>query len=168
MSVLRSTTAALWAFGYAYFVVQAAGCGTDATGVDECRDIEAARCEAAAFCGIVDDVEQCKRFYRDQCLHGLASGEQPGAPRVKECIATLHAAGTCAKEGKTALSECGAPVSGKTIHSKVCDVILHPEGAAECDFLASPVEVPDASPEASLDAATDTGAGGASSDATAD
>ncbi len=165
MKVLRSMTTAAWAFGYAFMVVHSTGCGTDAVGVDECRDIESARCEAGAFCGLVDDVGQCKRFYRDQCLHGLANGDRPGSPQVKACIATIRAAGQCAKDGAEDVSSCTA-LPSQTIHAKVCDVILRPEGAVDCDFLGAPVEIPDASPDVAADAAV--GADAASGDAGSD
>jgi hypothetical protein len=165
MSLFRSTTAALWAFGYTFMVMHAAGCGTEAIAVDECRDIESARCEAGAFCGLVDDVEQCKRFYRDQCLHGLASGDRPGSPQVKACIATIQAAGSCAKSGITTLADCKPAPSDTTVHSAVCDIVLHPEGVRECEFLASPVVLPDAAPDALPEAAApDSAAGDAGTD----
>ena len=66
MIPLRALTAGAASALTAFLVVHASGCGTDAIAVDECRDIENARCEAGKFCGFVDDVEQCKRFYR--CL----------------------------------------------------------------------------------------------------
>ena len=149
MGVSRPLAALAASFVYSFLVFHAAGCGTDAVGVDECRDIEEARCEAAQFCGIVDDVDQCKRFYRDQCLHGLAKGEQPGAPQVKSCVSSIQAAGSCAKNGVTELSSCDPKPSDKTALTKVCDVVLNPEKIAECEFLAVPVELPDAAPDTS-------------------
>lgn len=166
MTAFRLLTAAGLGFTYAFLVVNAAGCGTDAVGVDECRDIEQARCEAGAACGIVDDVDECKRFYRDQCLHGFSNGERPGAPQMKACLQTIKLAGECAKAGIENLADCPAPApTAKTVHTKVCDVILTPQGAQECDFLAEPVEVPDAAvesapPDATTGDAPGDGAGG--------
>jgi hypothetical protein len=156
---LRALTAGVASAALAFFVVHASGCGTDAVGVEECRDIESARCEAGKYCGLVDDVDECKRFYRDQCLHGMAAGERPGAPRVKECVATIRAAGACAKVGAKVLTECvaqGLPApSQKTYHVDACKIVEQPEGTAECDFLYKPVEVPDASPDVEPDATPD-------------
>lgn len=153
MVFVRPLTAGTLSALLAFLVVHASGCGTEAVGVDECRDIEEARCEAGQFCGLVDDVEACKRFYRDQCLHGLTSGERPGAPRVKECVATIKAAGECAKSGIETLADCPAPgPSLGTVHTKPCDIVKQPEGAQECDFLFKPVEVPDSGPDAEDDA----------------
>ncbi|HEU4536177.1 MAG TPA: hypothetical protein VFS00_18765, partial [Polyangiaceae bacterium] len=50
--------------------------GDESTAPEGCRDIEEARCEqAASSCPAlgVSDAEACTRFYRDQCLRGLAS-----------------------------------------------------------------------------------------------
>lgn len=168
MIPLRALTAGAAAALAAFFVVHASGCGTDAVGVEECRDIEEARCEAAQYCGLVasDEVDQCKRFYRDQCLHGMAAGERPGAPRVKKCVTTIRLAGECAKAGGKTLADCaaqGLTPSEKTYHTEACEIVQEPEGAAECEFLYKPVEVPDATPDADTDAGSD-----ASSDAPAE
>ncbi len=128
MGVSRPLFAMAAAFAYSFWCSSAAGCGTDAVGVDECRDIEEARCEAAQFCDIVDDVDACKRFYRDQCLHGLANGEQPGAPDVKKLRGEPSRTPVeCAKNGVENLADCDPKPSGKTALTKVCDVVLTPE-----------------------------------------
>jgi hypothetical protein len=144
------------------FVLVHAGCGSDAVGVDDCRDIENARCVAGEACGLVDDVDACKRFYRDQCLHGLTAGERPGKPRVDECVKAIETAGNCRKKGSEDLVDCDPVVSLKTGLTKVCDVVKKPELIAECDFLYKPVEVPDATPDTSSD---DGGSEGGNEDA---
>lgn len=152
MMRLRRLASATLSFALTFAVVQA-GCGTDAVGVDECRDIENARCEAGAHCGLVDDVEACKRFYRDQCLHGLTHS-RPGAPQVTACTQTILDAGECAQQGVTSIAECTALTGRLTVHTAVCDVVLKPQGIQSCEFLAAqPVVAPDAAsppPEASL------------------
>lgn len=119
-------------------VLAGPGCGTDAVGIDDCRDIERARCEAAAHCGLIDDVEECQRFYRDHCLHGL-SVESPGAIAVERCVVVIQRAGECARDhgGVDApLSECDGRVSDETVDAReACDLVLYPERAAECRFL---------------------------------
>lgn len=99
-------------------------CGTDPVGVDACRRIEGARCENAASCGIDLsqpahrgdsanlDVGACKRFYDDQCLHGLVVTEDPGNLKVQACVDTLNDPATS------------------------CDVIVNPEHAPACSFLS--------------------------------
>jgi uncharacterized membrane protein YgcG len=117
-------------------VVTGPGCSTDAVGVDECRQIEHARCEAASHCGIVDDVESCQRFYRDHCLHGLAV-ESPGAIVLESCVGVIQRAGECARDhGQEApLEECGEVSDDVGDAEVACDLVLHPERSTECSFL---------------------------------
>ncbi len=76
----------------------ASACGTDAVGVDACRQIESARCKAAPKCDVSlepphttagTDVDACIRFYDTACLHGLAAGSDPGAIAVNACVAAI-------------------------------------------------------------------------------
>lgn len=103
---------ALASFLLTFALVSGTGCGTDAKSVDECRDIEQARCEAARPCGLVDDVDECKRFFRDHCLHGMPV-KSPGQSQVDECVAAIKEAG----------------------EKNECSVVLHPERTAACAFL---------------------------------
>lgn len=112
----------------------AAGCGTDAVGVETCRTIETTRCEQAPRCPGVDlnvplhrdspktDVEACIRFYRDACLHGLSTGD-PGGPATQACV--------------------------NAIKTKDCDIVLHPEHDMACLWLNP---APDAGIDAPVDA----------------
>lgn len=115
------------------------GCGPDAKGVDDCRDIEHARCAAAAPCGIVTDVPACQRFYRDHCLHGMVTAP-PSRDHVEQCIRTIEAAGACATaEGAEArLSACD---NGELLEasgaSLACDIVNRPELADNCAFLTT-------------------------------
>jgi hypothetical protein len=115
-------------------------CGPDAVGVDACRQIEQARCEAAAACGTVSDVADCQRFYRDHCLHGLAAETAPGDPAVARCVEAIQQAGLCEKEAPdTPLDACpdGAPAtpfSGADVEVP-CDIVERPELVQECAFL---------------------------------
>ncbi len=141
-----------------------AGCGTDAVGVDDCRQIEQTRCDYAVTCGITDDVDACKRFYKDQCLHGL-SGGQPSRLELKQCLGTISAAGKCAKQGKdTPLDSKDCVPDSLDGPIKACDVIASPELTVECAFLA---EIPAEPYEAGADgdAASDGAAGDAAADA---
>jgi hypothetical protein len=122
-----------------FALVNAVGGGTDAIGIDHCRAIENARCEAAAQCGEVDDVEACKRFYRDQCLHGLPGVESPSKARINECVEAIAASGECAEDDPEApLSDCSGPAltraSGQELDD-VCHAIQEPQRTNECDFL---------------------------------
>jgi hypothetical protein len=120
-------------------------CGTDAVGIETCRQIEEARCRRAPDCPDIDlskpphrgspatDVDACIRFYRDACLHGLAVAD-PGAVTTKACIDAIGAGS--------------------------CTVVEHPETAAACAWLIPPAPSPatDASdgPADAIDAAPDT------------
>ena len=135
MSVLSVTCCSLLSAVCAFTLVSAAGCGTDAKGVDDCRDIEEARCAAAKNCGIITDVPSCQRYYRDQCLHGL-SVASPGAAKVKDCVAIIRAAGVCAAAGDTPLSDCDPVISSAPGLANACDIVNQPEKTTECEFLA--------------------------------
>lgn len=146
MSLFRSLSATLLSAAASFSIVTASGCGTNAIGVDDCRDIEQARCEASVPCGFVDDVNACRRYYRDHCLHGLLT--KPSAGAVADCVRVIDAAGQCASADiESALSDCDPEVteSNRKLRS-ACDVVAHPEYASECAFL--------------LDEPPDTGSGG--------
>jgi hypothetical protein len=120
-----------------FLSVPATGCGTDAVGVETCRDIEYARCEAAPNCPKlfdIPDVDACKRFYRDQCLHGLAASHEPGAPKVRACVDAIRQAGRCAARDET-LAACGSLHDESTGAKNTCDVIQAPERLDACAFL---------------------------------
>jgi hypothetical protein len=121
--------------------VAPSSCGPDAVGVDDCRTIESARCEAAIGCGIVEDAESCQRFYRDHCLHGFAASETPGGSEVTACVEAIRTAGKCAADDdEQSLADCldGGdsiePLPGADLQT-VCDVIRRPERTRQCKFL---------------------------------
>jgi hypothetical protein len=122
-------------FGLLYLV---AGCGTKAEGISECREIEQARCSAATACGFAQ-VDDCRRYYRDHCLHGLAI-EAISQAQVDACAQELDRAGRCAvaQGGATLASACSEPVATATAASSTCDVVQRPETALACAFLAPP------------------------------
>jgi hypothetical protein len=118
------------------FLWLASSCGTDAVGISECRDIEQARCTAAGSCGFAA-VSQCRRFYRDHCLHGLAV-ETVNDVDVQACVANIQQAGICAAaQGQSTVArECSTPIATAASTETVCDVVLRPETATACAFLA--------------------------------
>ena len=137
MSVLSLTCCSLLSAVCAFTLVSATGCGTDAQGVDDCRNIEQTRCEAAKSCGLVTDVPACQRFYRDQCLHGLPV-PPPGSVKLQECLATIRAAGECATQSgdpNTPLSQCDPAVTQGARVLTVCALVKEPEKSQECLFL---------------------------------
>lgn len=119
-----------------FAVVSSPGCGTDAHGIEDCREIEQTRCAAAVPCGIITDQPRCETFYRDHCLHGLP-GTQPQQATIDLCVSAIKALGECAKLGgaQAELSSCpGVQTHDATL---VCEVIQFPERAYDCSFLSS-------------------------------
>jgi hypothetical protein len=114
-------------FGWLSFgagVTVASACGTDAVGVETCRRIETARCEAAEACGEISNAAACERFYRDQCLHGLSVPE-PSERQVAACTRALEAVAECARSEDTS-DDC----------ENACDAVTNPELLSDCAFLA--------------------------------
>jgi len=128
--------AALSALG-SFALASSPGCGTDAHGVEDCREIETARCAAAVPCGIVTDQPRCENYYRDHCLHGLP-GNQPQQATVDLCVNAINLLGACAKRtgAATELKDCE---SGIETHdaTTACEVIQFPEKAYACSFLSA-------------------------------
>ncbi len=117
------------------------GCGDKAVGVDACRKIEFARCRFVVACNIgvgtrrsdsTSPVDDCDRYYDDACLHGFASGSDPGDAVTQKCVDAINAA-------------------------KDCTIIVNPETAPECAFLVPEAGVAEASDttEAGDDAAAE-------------
>ena len=119
-------------------------CGTDAVGVETCRQVEEARCRQAPKCPEIDlanpkhrgapqtDVDACIRFYHDACLHGLATNTDPGALARQQCI--------------------------DAINKGDCTVVEHPESDPACLWLVPPQ--PPAPPADATDAPADASDGG--------
>jgi hypothetical protein len=127
--------------GLVGWLVAAGGCVTDAEGTAECRAFERVRCQAAAACGY-PDVDECIRFERDQCLHGVAL-ESITTAEFDACARDVARAGRCAagQGPDTPAASCSEPVRAGA--STACDVVRSPERAASCAFL-----VPNAPPPA--------------------
>jgi hypothetical protein len=127
------------------------GCGTDAVGVDVCREIEGVRCEAMEQCGALEgSVAACKRFYRDQCLHGLKLKKEPLGSDVDGCKSALTAAGDCAQRSgaDTPIASCKNRELSRGSSSRVkdvCDAVKAPELITACAFLA-PAKSPEPEP----------------------
>lgn len=132
-------------------VLWAGGCGTDAVGVAECRSIEQARCSAAVSCGF-PAVEECQRFFRDHCLHGVPLGAVETAD-ADACVADIQRLGACATEqgGNTAPNACTDPVPTLSSPESVCAVVRRPELAEACAFL-QPTQTAQPTPPLSVDA----------------
>jgi hypothetical protein len=127
-----------------------AHCGTDAVGIDACRQIEQLRCELVAGCPTSpvqdqQDIDDCKMFYRDQCLHGIADGASPDGAMVDACLGAIRQARACWNEGLTlaacqTLAEDGGvvgptPAAGVDPATSGCGAIMAPEMLEACSFL---------------------------------
>jgi hypothetical protein len=125
--------------------MMALGCGTDAVGVGDCRELENARCAAGPACGF-PDIAACQRYERDHCLHGVPL-ESISAGQIDACVLDIQRAGQCAvNEGRlTPANICSPPVA-LAVAGTACDVIRSPERALSCSFLA-PGQTPDPPPD---------------------
>lgn len=137
------------------------GCGTDAVGVDACRQIEDARCEAAPDCTGDEDtfgirteeqVQNCKSLYRDQCLHGIENAggsdedevDEPSDGDINRCIKAIQATASCKKskpdvngDTVTTMEDCAdiAVVEGWTGKTP-CQTLHAVENLDACKFVA--------------------------------
>lgn len=134
-----------------------AGCDTDAVGIETCRSIEQARCQAAASCGMIDDVEACQRFARDHCLHGVALDEDPSSVAVDRCVDAIELAGRCAERHGVDSNplECREDGFFGTRVEDICEAVQEPELMPRCDFLAPEEEEPEPAPDPDDDAGAD-------------
>jgi hypothetical protein len=130
----------------AAIMLAAAACGTDAVGVQACRQVEEARCQEAPGCGVAleppyhtsgTDTSECIRFYNDQCLHGVASGADPGPTAVNACVAAIHSASTI--EGH-------------------CSIVIDPSTSGACVWLGVSSPAVDASSDSADTGSSDSGA----------
>lgn len=121
-------------------------------GTPECRAFERVRCEAAAACGY-PDIDECVRYERDHCLHGVAL-ESISVVELDVCVQDVARAGRCAAgQGPDTLAgDCRERVQAAPATTTACDVVRSPERAASCSFLVPGATAP--APEAPVDAGT--------------
>src|SRR5690606_54140 len=120
-------------------------CENRAIAISSCRDIEYARCQAGTSCGLIEeeDVDECIRFYRDQCLHGINGPRAPSKSDENECVAAIEAAGECASTNPNpSMKNCwtrgpgaGGASSSSPSGTSVCDFISEPWDDAVCEVL---------------------------------
>lgn len=140
--LLRVTVSGPTATALALGSLAAGACAPKGVAISECREIESARCEASVPCGVVEDVDACKRFYRDQCLHGIVGDKPPTAAEQRICVGAITAAGRCAEDDPDqTLSACAdaeggiAGGNGSGDGPSVCEFIAAPWEQRACDFL---------------------------------
>jgi len=125
------------------FGIAPASCNTSAVGIEECQTLEYARCEAAVHCPnefSLTTVAACKRFYRDQCLHGLDLSKAPSKADVDHCTSVIGKLGECARTSgeKSAVVACQGLTSTETDVKTVCELLRAPQATPACDFLIPP------------------------------
>jgi hypothetical protein len=132
------------------------GCGTDANGVSECREIEFVRCEAGAYCGQFRNVSACRRFHRDHCLHGLGVSEI-SAVQVDACVTAIRNAGECARFWGPGAEpdQCSTNIALASSADLICEVIVEPERAQACSFLVEESSTPAPTPTSQADGGAD-------------
>ncbi|WP_437960897.1 hypothetical protein WME76_15440 [Sorangium sp. So ce119] len=171
--------AAAGLLGLGAVILAAQSCGNDAVGVDACRRIETARCEAAAVCpewvgtaSADEKVKTCVEFYWDQCLHGIkgvttstgtgAALAEPADAQVQACVDAVGATRACASNKVASMAECSAELAaGEDGSISPCVVITEKAHALEaCAFVGTvePTKAPDGGD------AGGGGAGGSSAD----
>lgn len=146
-----------------------AGCGPSGVGVEACRKIEDARCEAAASCGLSQQqVDNCKLVYQDQCLHGIQnSAYHPTQSDTDGCVAAVKAAGACAAAGVKSMAACpDAPLVSGAVDTDPCTIIT--AKADELSACAFATGVPDAGTTTSSTTTTSSATTSSSSSSTSD
>ena len=135
-------------------------CSTGAVGVDACRAIESARCDAVPACegddpsfGIVteEQIRNCKVFYNDHCLHGLENTEEdPSQDTIDDCVAAVALVAQCQRDKVDVLVDCerlgeteedrARFVVADAADASPCEALERPELIADCAFVATPEE----------------------------
>lgn len=143
-----------------------ASCGTSAAGIEACRQIEAARCEAMQACGLsADEAASCSSFYHDQCLHGVEDPTaNPDTSTIDACVAAVNAAGACARGGAANMAACPAaplvPSANATALTPCAVISQNAHLLVACAFVVKdeappPASTSDAGSDATSDAASD-------------
>lgn len=122
------------------------GCDTGAIGIESCRAIETARCEAAPACfgdeygttiETEEQVENCKVFYRDHCLVGLETTIEPDTQQTDACVVAVEKTAACETANAPTMAECAdAPgVRADSVDATPCQVLAAPERLNACAFV---------------------------------
>lgn len=140
-------TTAVLSFTVTTSAMLTGACTTGAIGIAQCREIEYARCEASVPCGVIDDVDACQRFYRDQCLHGIAGPNVPTTDQQSDCVEAIEQAGACAEDdAEGAFADCsehggmGGQSAGDPDEPTVCEFLAAPWQSPVCDYLNEAAE----------------------------
>jgi hypothetical protein len=122
------------------------GCGTDAVGIEACRQVETARCDIAPACAGFDgsanlkteeQVKNCREFYRDHCLLGLENTKaDPGQGDIDACVKAIKTTAKCADPKKSEAGACGVALrEGVDPTVQPCEVLQNPHWLQACKWL---------------------------------
>jgi hypothetical protein len=124
----------------------APGCGTDAVGIEACRQVERARCDVAPRCSgyegspaieTDEQVRNCRDFYRDHCLLGLENTEDvPGQGEIDACVEAIQKTAACRSPQKSTMAECGVALrDGEDTSAEPCGILQEPHRLNACRWL---------------------------------
>lgn len=123
------------------FGVFVSACGDEPVGIEACRSIETARCEATKACDVSEaDSAYCVAFYRDQCLHGMVNKNADlSAESTTACVDAIRAVAACAQTGAMSMAQCPTItlIAGKDPASVLpCAIVKRtPQVLNACGFL---------------------------------
>jgi hypothetical protein len=126
-------------------------CGTDAVGINACREVEEARCNAAPVCeGAGFNVSACAQFYQDECLVGIENPSDAGDTALNgygmQCATDIGTLAACIDAGKP-IAACGVSLVDGGVECgdagleagapTECQILtVCPELIASCNFIA--------------------------------
>lgn len=122
------------------------GCGTDAVGIEACRQVEAARCDIAPTCAGFDgspnlktdeQVKNCREFYSDHCLLGLENTKADvGQAEIDACVKALKQTSKCEAPKASEMGACGVALRDNVDPTvKPCEVLQNPHWLEACKWL---------------------------------
>ncbi len=124
----------------------APGCGTDAVGIEACRQVESTRCNLAPTCAgfdgspnlvSEDEVKNCREFYRDHCLLGLENTKaEVGQADIDACVKALNQTAECDAPKKSETGACDVTLrDGVDPTVRPCEVLQNPHWLQACKWL---------------------------------
>ena len=130
------------------WAMQMAACGSDAVGIEACKDIEQKRCELAPKCygqkgapriKTEVQVDNCVTYYKDHCLVGIENTTdiKDIDGKTKACTTALTKAVACHTGGALTMVDCpDVAVDDPTLTP--CAAFASPEHLADCAFIETP------------------------------
>lgn len=122
------------------------GCGTDAVGVEACRQVEMARCDLAPLCAGFDgspniktaeQTQNCRQLYSDHCLLGLENTKsEVGQADIDACVKALKKTADCPDPQSSTAGACGVNLrDGVDQTLQPCRILQQPHWLEACKWL---------------------------------